>query len=138
MGETLVERIRRRPDDVGRRIEIRLADFEMNDVASFRFERPRFHQDFERGLRPETRHSPGQTKFGGRIHPVFSRWRSYAKIVALAIPPVHALSNLSGPGCSSAFVTPGAPISVGGKCSSPLRRMGNFRGARASIGRGVL
>ena len=53
---------RRRVDDVGRRIEIRLPDLEMDDVAALRFQRSRLHQDFESRLRAETRHAPGKTQ----------------------------------------------------------------------------
>ena len=70
MGEARAHRIRARVDNVLRRIEIRFADFEMNNVAPLRLERFCFHQHFERGFGPEPRHPLGQTKFalGGHVH----------------------------------------------------------------------
>src|SRR5439155_1069452 len=47
-------------NDRGRRVEIGLADLEVNDVATLRLERARFGEDLERGLRPEARHPWGQ------------------------------------------------------------------------------
>src|SRR5204862_6489525 len=35
----------------------------MNNVAALRLKRFRFHQDFERGLSPKTRHALGEAKF---------------------------------------------------------------------------
>ena len=55
-------------DDVARRIEIRFADFEMNDIAALCFQRLRFHQHFERGLGAETRHARRETKFLALSH----------------------------------------------------------------------
>ena len=46
-----------RRDDRRRRIEIRLTDLKVNDVAAFRLERPRFGEDLECRLRPEARHA---------------------------------------------------------------------------------
>ena len=57
-----------RIDDVARRIEIRLADLEMNDVAAFCLQRSRFRQYFEGGLGAETRHALGQAQFSGLSH----------------------------------------------------------------------
>src|SRR5205814_1015655 len=68
VGKTLVQGIGRRPDDVARRIEIGLADLEMNDVAAFCLQRARFHQYFESGLCAETRHTLGEAKFVGVFH----------------------------------------------------------------------
>ena len=43
--------------DVGGRVEVGLADLEVDDVAALRLERARPHQDFERGLGAEPRHA---------------------------------------------------------------------------------
>ena len=63
MSEALVQSVGRRVDDVGRRIEIGLADLEMNNVAALRLERSRLDQHFERGLGAQTRHAPGEAEF---------------------------------------------------------------------------
>src|SRR5438270_8533037 len=63
MGESLVERFGRGIDNVSRSIEIRLTDFQMNNIASFGFERFRFDQNFKRGLGSEPRHSCRKPKF---------------------------------------------------------------------------
>ena len=63
MSETFVQRVNSGVNDVARRVEIGLADLEMNNVAAPCLERFRFHQDFECGLSPETRHALGETKF---------------------------------------------------------------------------
>ena len=68
MGVAFVQRIDRRVDDVPRRIEIRLADLEMHNVASLRLERLRFDQHFERRFRPETRHPAGETQVVRLVH----------------------------------------------------------------------
>ena len=68
MSESLVQRVDRRFDDVGRGIEIRLTNFEMNNVASRCLQRSRFHQDLEGSLSPQARHALGQAKFVGRSH----------------------------------------------------------------------
>src|SRR5205823_9486555 len=68
VSETLVQRVGRRFDDVARGIEIRLTNFEMNNVASLCLQRSRLHQDFECSLSPETRHAPGEAKFVGLSH----------------------------------------------------------------------
>ena len=49
-------------------LEIGEPDFEMDDVAALCFERSRFHQDFERGLGAETRHTLGEAKFPSLSH----------------------------------------------------------------------
>src|SRR5437764_375126 len=41
---------------LGKRIEIRLPNFEMNNVAALCLQCSRLHQDFKRSLSPETRH----------------------------------------------------------------------------------
>ncbi len=58
----------RRVDNVGRRIEIGFANFEMDDVASLCLQRSRLHQYFERRLGAETRHALGEAKFVGFSH----------------------------------------------------------------------
>jgi hypothetical protein len=63
MGEALVKGIARRVDDVGRRVEIRLPNLEMNNVAAFRLQRSRLDQNFESGLGAETRHTLGEAEF---------------------------------------------------------------------------
>ena len=80
MSETLVQRVGRRLDDVARRIEIRLTNFEMNNVASLCLQRARLHQNFKRSLGPETHHAPGEAKFAGLGHDgemsIKARWRN--------------------------------------------------------------
>ena len=68
MSESLVQRVGRRFDDVGRGIEIRLTNFEMNNVASFCLQRACFHEDLEGSLGPEARHALGEAKFAGLSH----------------------------------------------------------------------
>src|SRR5207248_765851 len=68
VSETFVQRGTRRLDDVARGVEIRLANFEMNNVSAFCLQRSRLHQDFERSLGAETRHPLGQTKFVSLSH----------------------------------------------------------------------
>ncbi len=41
MSKAFVQRLTSRVDDICRSIEIWLADFEMNDIATFRLQRPR-------------------------------------------------------------------------------------------------
>jgi hypothetical protein len=43
-------------DDVGGRVEIGLADLEVDDVAALGFQRPRPHQHLEGGLGAQARH----------------------------------------------------------------------------------
>ena len=52
MGLASFERRDTGRDDRRRRVEVRLADLQVNDVASLRLERTRSGQDLERGLRP--------------------------------------------------------------------------------------
>jgi hypothetical protein len=68
MGETFVKRVTSRVDDISWRIEIGLADFEMDDIASLCLQRSRFHQHFKCGLGAETRHPFGEAKFAGFSH----------------------------------------------------------------------
>src|SRR5437870_1729364 len=68
MGESFAHRVRACVDDVARRIEIRLADLEMNDVAALCLQCSRLHQYFEGGLGPETRHAFGEAEFVGLRH----------------------------------------------------------------------
>jgi hypothetical protein len=68
MSESLVQRIASRVDDIARRIEIGLANLEMDDVAAFCLQCLRFHQHFERSLSAKTRHSRGEPKFAGLSH----------------------------------------------------------------------
>jgi hypothetical protein len=63
-----MQRVGRRLNDVARGIEIRLANFEMNNVSAFCLQRSRLHQDFKRSLSPETRHTLGEAKFVGLSH----------------------------------------------------------------------
>src|SRR4029077_7089535 len=72
MCEALAQGLASRIDDVARCIEIGLADFKMNNIAAFCLERFRFHQHFERGLRAESRHAPGEPEFMCLIHDVRS------------------------------------------------------------------
>ena len=68
MRETFMQRITARVDDVGRRIEIRFPDLEMNNVAPLSLQRPRLNQNFESGLGSETRHTLGEAEFPSLIH----------------------------------------------------------------------
>ena len=54
MRVSLVHRLSTGFDDVGRGMEIRLADFEVNDLSSLCFESLCFHQDIESGFRSQT------------------------------------------------------------------------------------
>src|SRR5207253_2083144 len=56
MCPALIERLFACLDYVPGRFEIRLTDFQVNDVASLRFERPRPHQYFEGRLYADARH----------------------------------------------------------------------------------
>ena len=76
MGEALVQRVAGRIDNVARRIEIRFADFEMNDVPPLGLERAGFDQNLERRLRPEPRHPPGQSQFASVTHEGESTFRA--------------------------------------------------------------
>jgi hypothetical protein len=42
--------------DVAGRVEVGLADLEMDDVAALRLQGPRAYEDLERGLRSQPRH----------------------------------------------------------------------------------
>jgi len=68
MSEAFVQCVGGGVDDVGRGVEIRFADFQVNNVTPFRLQGACFHQDFECRLRSETGHSIGKTKFGQLIH----------------------------------------------------------------------
>src|SRR5581483_3690632 len=68
MGEALVKGVARSVDDVGRRIEIRLPNLEMNNVAPLCLQRPCLHKDFEGGLGAETSHALGEAKILGLMH----------------------------------------------------------------------
>ena len=62
MGEPFPQRIDAGIDNVGGRVEIRLADFEMNDVASLCFQGLRFYQNFECRFGAKSLHALGQAK----------------------------------------------------------------------------
>jgi len=68
MGETFMQRIARRVDDVRRRIEIRFPNLKMDDVAPLSLQRPRLNQNFESGLGSETRHTLGEVEFPSLSH----------------------------------------------------------------------
>src|SRR4029077_15279532 len=68
VSESLVQRVGSRLDDVARGIEIRLTNFEVNNVASLCLQRSRFHQDLEGSLSPEARHALGEAKFASLGH----------------------------------------------------------------------
>jgi hypothetical protein len=80
MSKALMQSVGRRLDDIARRIEIGLANFEMNNVSAFCLQRSRFHQDFERSLSAEARHPLGEAKFVGLSHDaemsIKARWRN--------------------------------------------------------------
>ncbi len=50
MRPALIQRLLAGLDDMARRVEVGLADFQVNDAVSLRFQRPRAHQDFEGGF----------------------------------------------------------------------------------------
>ena len=75
MSETFVQSVRRRRNNIFRRIEVGLADLEVNNLAPRRFQRSRLHQHFERGLGPKTRHAFSETKFADLIHENGSHYR---------------------------------------------------------------
>ena len=50
MRPALIERLLGRLDDVLRRVEIGLADLQVNDAAALRLQRAGLHQNLERGL----------------------------------------------------------------------------------------
>jgi peptidase C39-like protein len=68
MGETLVQGVARRIDDVGWCIEIGFANLKMDDVAALGLERSRLHKYFESSLGPETRRTLREAKFVGLNH----------------------------------------------------------------------
>jgi hypothetical protein len=45
-----------RPHDIPRRREIRLADFQVDDLAALRFQAPCLHQDIEGGFPADPAH----------------------------------------------------------------------------------
>lgn len=68
MGETLMQRVTGRVDNVGRRIEIGFPDLKMDDVAPLSLQGPRLNQNFEGGLGAETRHTLGEAEFPSLSH----------------------------------------------------------------------
>src|SRR5262249_14576270 len=68
MGETLVQGVTRRVDDVGRCVEIRFSNFKMDDVVTLSLQGPRFDQNFEGGLGAETLHTLRESEFAGLSH----------------------------------------------------------------------
>ena len=70
MRPALAEGINAGLDDVGWRIEIRLADFKVNDALALALERARLVQNFKGGLGAEPRHATGEMQFvlGGLRH----------------------------------------------------------------------
>src|SRR5205823_4571537 len=68
--ESLVQRVAGRVDNVARRIKVRFADLEMDDIVALGLERARLHQHFKRRLGPEPRHSFRQTEWtrGSLMH----------------------------------------------------------------------
>ena len=63
MGPSLAQRVNSRLDDIFRRIEIRLADFQMHNVFSLALELAGAVEHFESGLSAQTRHALGKAKF---------------------------------------------------------------------------
>src|SRR5438132_5462218 len=68
MSEAFVERVASGVDDVGRCIEIRLPNLQMDNVTPFCLQRSCLHQNFEGGLGAQTRHTLRETKFAGFMH----------------------------------------------------------------------
>src|SRR4029453_10875524 len=84
MGEALVKGVARGVDDVGRCIEIRLPNLEMDNIAALCLQRSRLHQNFKSGLGSETRHTLGEAKFAGVSHDaVISLINALAQLVFL-------------------------------------------------------
>ncbi len=63
MGKALVQGVTSCVDDIARRIEIWLANLEMDDVAALCLQRSRLHQYFEGSLCAETSHAFGEAEF---------------------------------------------------------------------------
>ena len=83
-----------RVDDVGRRVEIRLSNLEMNDVPALCFQRSRL-QDFESGLRAKTRHALRETKFAGILHGTdYARTRSSLNHQNSTFRPSHPVRQI--------------------------------------------
>ena len=68
MSKTFVQGVAARFDDVGRCIEIRFSNLEMDDVAPLGLQRSRLHQDLKGGFSAETLHTLRQAKFAGLSH----------------------------------------------------------------------
>ena len=60
MRPAFVQRLLPCFDDMPRRIEIRLADFQVNDVAPLSLKSAGPHQDFEGALNADAAHPPGK------------------------------------------------------------------------------
>src|SRR5271170_3153177 len=58
-----MERLDSRLNDVGRCVEVRLTDFEVNDFFALFFESASAVQDFKGGFSAEPRHPAGKTQF---------------------------------------------------------------------------
>jgi hypothetical protein len=63
VGPSFMKRVDSRLDDVGGRVEVGLADFQVNDFFALLFERAGAVQNFKGGFGAEPRHAAGQTQF---------------------------------------------------------------------------
>ena len=66
MCPTAAQRFHAGVNDVSGRIEVGLADFQVNNIFAFGFQRPRPDQHLEGGLRPQPGHAPGQPQLSLR------------------------------------------------------------------------
>src|SRR5258708_35095155 len=68
MREAFTYRCNARFHNIGRGIEIGLADFEVDNIMTLWFKKSRFVQDFKGGFTTEAAHAAGQAEFdGGRF-----------------------------------------------------------------------
>jgi hypothetical protein len=83
MGEAFVQRVGGGVNNVGRRIEVRFANLEVDNIAALGFEGTRFHQDFERSLGAEPGHTGSETEIGQLIHERGKNRRSSRRSLAI-------------------------------------------------------
>ena len=63
MGPALAQRVDTGLDHIGRRIEIGLADFQMNDLLALALESACLVQNFKGSFSAQPRHASGQAEF---------------------------------------------------------------------------
>ena len=67
MGPSSAQRIDGGVDDIGGRVEVRLADLQVNDVLALRLQRAGPDQHFKGGFGAEARHALGQPQLGNTL-----------------------------------------------------------------------